>query len=358
MLLLVAFGFGLGMSVIPSLASSSNVSLQVAQPSAQLVTDTERLFANVYNTVSPSVVAIDISQRSPGGGFVPEASGSGFVIDQQGHIVTNNHVVDGADRIEVNFYDGTIVQADVVGVDPDSDLAVIKVDLPADRLHPVTFADSNQLVIGQQTLAIGSPFGERWTLTSGIISALNRTIQGLAGYQIGAVIQTDAAINPGNSGGPLLNMQGQVIGVNSQIYSQTRSNSGVGFAVPSNLVRRVVTALISKGRVDYSYLGISSHSGDVDLDLINEYHLPNNIRGVVIESIQPNSPAQQAGLKDRSNNSVDIITSVNDVPITGFDTLIAYLASNTDPGQTVNLSVYRDGKTLSVPLTLGSRPSQ
>lgn len=353
MLLLVVFGFMLGMSMFPGSASTS-VALNVATTRNQLMTDTEKIFADIYNKVSPSVVSIGISVRS-GNGFVPEASGSGFVIDQQGHIVTNNHVVDGADRIEVNFFDGTIVKAAVVGVDPDSDLAVIKVDLPADRLIPVTFADSNQLIIGQQTLAIGSPFGERWTLTSGIISALNRTISGLAGYSIGAVIQTDAAINPGNSGGPLLNLQGQVIGVNSQIVSQTRSNSGIGFAAPSNLVKRVAKELIENGSVTYSFLGITSRQGDVDLDLIEQYNLPNNTRGVVVEQAVADGPAAQAGIRDRTDTSVDIITAIDGVPVTGFDSLIAYLAGNTEPGQTVKLTLFRDGTTSDVSVTLTAR---
>ena len=186
------------------------------------------------------------------------ASGTGFVIDTDGHIVTNNHVVDGADLIEVNFHDGTILEGTVVGLDPDSDIAVLKVDRPASELQPVTFGDSDSLFIGETTLAIGSPFGQRWTLTTGIVSALGRTIQGLDQYSVGSVIQTDAAINPGNSGGPLLDLDGEVVGMNSQIASQSRSNAGIAFSIPSNLVKRVAQQLIDNGQVNYSYLGISS----------------------------------------------------------------------------------------------------
>lgn len=350
------FGFVLGTVALPSMATGSQVTLQVAPTGNQLITDEERIYANVYNQVSPSVVSINISSRnSATNTFDPESLGTGFVIDQQGHIVTNFHVVDQGDRIEVNFIDGTITRAEVVGLDADSDLAVIKVDLPAAQLKPVVFDNSDELIIGQRTLAIGSPFGERWTLTSGIISALGRQIEGLGGYSIGAVIQTDAAINPGNSGGPLLNLEGNVIGVNSQIISRTRSNSGISFAIPSNLVLRVARELIEKGSVAYSFLGITSRSGDVDLNLIEQYGLPNNTRGVVVAGTTPGGPAATAGLQSLTNNSVDIITAINGQSVTSFSTLISYLSINTSPGETVNLTVLRDGQLVNVPLTLGTR---
>ena len=190
-LLLVVFGFLLGTAVLPGLATGARANLQVAETSNQLITESEQIFADVYNRVSPSVVSISISQRNAGTNtFIPESLGTGFVIDTDGHIVTNYHVVEGGDRIEVNFFDGTITLGEAVGLDPDSDLAVVKVDLPQDRLHPVTFADSNELIIGQQALAIGSPFSQRWTLTTGIISALDRRIDGLrqkAGVRTGCV---------------------------------------------------------------------------------------------------------------------------------------------------------------------------
>ncbi|MBC7809815.1 MAG: trypsin-like peptidase domain-containing protein [Burkholderiales bacterium] len=376
---LVAFGFVMGTALISDTAASSGSStvlmpqqaLQTPIPldSPALVTDTERLFADIYNRVSPSVVSINVvataGQDSPfSDSGLAFGSGSGFVIDQQGYIVTNNHVVDGAQDIEVNFFDGTIVRGEIVGLDPDSDLAVLRVDLPADRLHPVTFADSNQLVIGQTTLAIGSPFGQRWTLTSGIVSALDRTIEGLGRFSIGSVVQTDAAINPGNSGGVLLNLQGQVIGVNSQIISRSNSSSGIGFAIPSNLVQRVSRELIADGEVDYSYLGIVG--GDVDLAMIEAASLPNNLRGVVIEQAEAGGPASAAGLRNASNfvnvnglerpRSVDIVTAIDGIPVAGMSSLISYLASNTIPGQSVNLTVYRDSQQVVVPVVLGARP--
>jgi 2-alkenal reductase len=327
------------------------------------VTETERFVSDIYNRVSPSVVSISVVGSNDRLGTFG-ASGTGFVIDTQGHIVTNNHVVDGADQIEVNFLDGTIVEGKVVGLDPDSDLAVLQVDLSADKLVPITFGDSDALFIGETTLAIGSPFGERWTLTTGIVSALGRTIQGLTNYSVGAVIQTDAAINPGNSGGPLLNLNGEVIGVNSQIASDSRVSAGVGFAIPSNLVKRVSTELITDGRVNYSFLGISS-GPEVSLTLIKALNLPNNLQGVVVTDVNPQGPAGQAGLQSPGNirvingeqvpSSADIITAIDGQRITGMSGLVSYLASKTIPGQTVNLTVWRDGQEISIPVTLGSR---
>ncbi|MBZ0292635.1 MAG: trypsin-like peptidase domain-containing protein, partial [Anaerolineae bacterium] len=335
------------------------------------LTDDEQRLARLYEQISPSVVSINVvAQESGSSSLFPEeegfafGSGSGFVIDQQGHIVTNNHVVDGATRIEINFYDGTLTRGEIVGVDPDSDLAVLQVDLPSENLHPVMFGNSNNLVIGQSAIAIGSPFGERWTLTTGVISALDRRITGLNNYAIGSVIQTDAAINPGNSGGPLFNLNGEVIGVNSQIRSRTRSNSGIGYAIPSNLVQRVANEMLTSGRVNYSYLGISGD--DVNLALIETLDLPNNTRGVVVDRVEPGGPAAQAGLRNPGNrqivegssvpSSADIITAINGEAITDFSALIGYLASNTRPGDTVNLTVLRDGQAVQLSLTLSSRP--
>ncbi len=339
---------------------------------SDLAQTVDTTYTQVYNQVSPSVVSINVVARQPNTGFfngqdnTVVGTGSGFVIDTDGHIVTNNHVVDGATSIEVNFFDGTLARAQVVGNDPDSDLAVLKVDLPAEKLHPVTFANSDELVIGQPVLAIGSPFGERWTLTSGIVSALDRTIQGLTNFSIGGVIQTDAAINPGNSGGPLLDLQGNIIGVNSQIMSDSRSSSGVGFSIPSNLVQRVAKQLIDNGKVSYSYLGI--RGGDVTLDLIETLGLADDQRGVVVAEVSTGGPAAQAGLQapgamkqvngQQIPTKLDIITAINGQPLTGIEDLISYLARNTAPGDTVKLTVLRDGKdTLDLGATLTPRPT-
>ncbi len=247
----LAFAAGSSTASIQAAGQASTSSQVAAEITPQFVTDSERILHELYSRLAPSVVSINVVARASGtttgqtlpqqqGEQLVEGTGTGFVVDTAGHIVTNNHVVEGATRIEVNFYDGRIVRAEIVGLDPDSDLAVIQVQgVPAENLHPVTLGDSESLYVGQEVVAIGSPFNQPWTMTTGIISALDRSIRGLTQFSIGSVIQTDAAINPGNSGGPLLNLQGEVIGVNSQIMSESRSNSGIGFAIPSNLVQRV-----------------------------------------------------------------------------------------------------------------------
>jgi S1-C subfamily serine protease len=294
-------------------------------------------------------------------------SGSGFVIDTAGHIVTNAHVVQGASRIEVMFHDGTQARAEIVGIDTGSDVAVIQVtDVATEKLLPITWGNSDTLDIGQEVLAIGSPFNQRWTLTQGIISALDRTIPGLTQFSTGGVIQTDAAINPGNSGGTLLNMAGEVIGVNSQIRTSSGSSSGVGFAIPSNLVQRVANELISKGFVEYSYLGISG--GDVSLSVIEQFNLANDFRGVLVSEAVAGGPADRAGVMNAGDTELvdglpvpqtaDIITAINGEPVTGIADLIGYLANNTKPGDTVKLSVLRNGtESLELEARLTPRPS-
>ncbi|MBN1565990.1 MAG: trypsin-like peptidase domain-containing protein [Anaerolineae bacterium] len=339
--------------------------------SANAAVPTDEVFSTVYEQVSPSVVSISVVARQSGTGVFGQdqevsATGTGFVLDTAGHILTNNHVVDGATEIDVSFVDGTLANAEIVGLDPDSDLAVIQVDLPENdlnELQPVTFGDSNALQIGQTVLAIGSPFGQRWTLTSGIVSATGRSIQGLTDFSIGGVIQTDAAINPGNSGGPLLDLEGHVIGVNSQIISSTNSSAGIGFAIPGNLAQRVAQKLIENGFVDYSYVGISGR--DVYLPLIKAFNLPNDTQGVVVASVSAGGPANRTGLKDPvfateedANNargvpqSVDVITAINGEPLSGISELISYLAASTEPGQIVTLTILRLSNESSEELTL------
>jgi 2-alkenal reductase len=350
----LTLGIAIGTTVSSTQAGIGAVIPQVAI-GTELLTETERVFAEVYKNVAPSVVSINVTFRTSNA-RTGSSSGSGFVVDTQGHIVTNYHVVEGANQIEVNFFDGTITRATTVGLDPDSDLAVIKVNLPSDRLRPVVMGNSNTVQVGQTTLAIGNPYSKEWTLTSGIISALNRRIIGLNSYSIGGVIQTDAAINPGNSGGPLLNLRGEVIGVNSQITTESGSNTGIGYAIPSNLVSKVMRSLIDNGRISYSFLGISSRQ--IDLSLIETYRLPNNLRGVAVLEVQRGFPAAQAGLRGLSSSSVDVITAINGVPVRNFDELIGWLAINTNPNDNITLTIYRDGQYYSVPVTLTERPSR
>jgi len=348
---------------------------------AQDVQTGDHAFADIYNRISPSVVAISVEKAGPvSSGVVPGSNsplplpqdtqpqrglGSGFVMSKDGYIITNAHVVEGETQMEVDFNDGTLARARVIGTDPDSDIAVIQVqDVPAEKLFPVTFANSDDLYIGQSVLAIGSPFGELWTLTTGIISGRDRVIQGLTNYSIGGVIQTDAAINPGNSGGPLLDMTGDVVGMNSQIASASGSGSGVGFAIPSNLIQRAAQDLIDKGFVEYSYLGISG--GDVTLNVIEALKMPNDTRGVVVGDVSAGGPADRAQLHaaqsdstsvDAKLTSADIITSINDHPLRGMADLISYLASDTKPGDKVTLTILRDGKdVMKIEVTLTPRP--
>ena len=296
--------------------------------------------------------------------FYRQGLGSGFVIDTEGHVVTNYHVIQGASRMEVAFRDGTLTRAEVIGGDPESDIAVLKLSALPENVRPLTFADSSALYVGQPVLAIGSPFGQDWTLTTGIVSALGRTISsGYTSFSISSAIQTDAAINPGNSGGPLLDINGNVIGVNAQIISSARASAGVGFAIPANLVQKVVNALIETGEVKYAWLGISGQS--LNLDLIEALELPADQRGVLVDQVTAGGPARAAGL--RGNDSVvqyqgqqlrvggDIITAVNGEPIRFMDDLITYLVENTEPGDQITLTVLRGAETLELEVTLGER---
>ncbi|HVU13851.1 MAG TPA: trypsin-like peptidase domain-containing protein [Phototrophicaceae bacterium] len=387
MLLVVAMmAFVVGTAVV-STSAQGNVTWPVTTPqpvdTSGAVLQSDQTYSQIYNQIGPSVVSINVvlntadnsafqqeQQQNPFGqnnqGGLAEATGTGFVIDTNGDIVTNNHVVQGATEIQVNFFDGSIYRGQLVGADPDADLAVIKVNRPASDLHPVTFGDSDKLFIGEGVAAMGSPFNQPWTLTTGIISALDRQIQSLGQFNIGSVIQTDAAINPGNSGGPLIDLKGEVVGVNSQISTNSGSGSGVGYAIPSNLVKRVAQALIQNGKVSYSYLGISGT--DMDLDIMEAMNLPNDARGVVVATVEQGGPAAAAGLQAASNiktvnglqvpTSADIITAVNGTPITSMEALIAYLASDTKPGDTIQLTVVRNGtQQLTIPVTLTARPS-
>jgi 2-alkenal reductase len=302
-----------------------------------------------------------------------QALGSGFFWDTGGYIVTNNHVVDGATKIEVTTSDGTTVPGTIVGQDPYSDLAVIKVDLPASEIHPVTMGDSTQVKVGEIAIAIGNPYGFEGSMSIGNISGLGRDLPSSqvdqnsgATYSIPDVIQTDASINPGNSGGVLVNIEGQVMGVTSAIESNSGSSSGVGFAIPAEIVSKVVPSLISSGTYSHPYLGISGT--DMSPDVAQAMNLPSDTRGALIEQVSPGGPAADANLQ-ASNTTVtingvqgtvggDIITAIDGQTINSMSDIIAYLASHTQVGQSVTLTILRDGKTQNVQVTLGSRPSQ
>lgn len=358
----------------------------LAAPKFASLADLESAYENIYSQVSPSVVSIDVVESSsttlppnhpttpnfPPSGIPQMAAGSGFVWDTQGNIVTNNHVVAGATQIDVTFFDGTTAAAKIVGTDPDSDLAVIKVSVPANQLHPIKAGDSTQVKVGQIAIAIGNPFSEQNTMTTGIISALgrslpagDRTTQGPS-YSIPDVIQTDAPINPGNSGGVLLDAQGQLIGVTSAIESGSGSSSGIGFAIPSAIVQKVIPALITSGRFQHPYLGISGTT--LTPTLAQAMGLKSEQRGALVVDLTANGPAAKAGLRGstqkttvnglQANIGGDVITSFEGQAVKSFDDLVAFLARNGQVGQPVTVTVLRDGNLQDVKITLSARPAQ
>jgi 2-alkenal reductase len=319
----------------------------------------------LYRQVNPAVVNI-ITYADQGSFQTSSGQGSGFVYDNQGRIVTNSHVVHGADAIEVVFSDNTTLAADLVGEDLHSDLAVIQVsELPA-GVQPLPLGDINEVAVGQTVVAIGNPFGLGGTLTRGVVSALGRSIPALTAFSIPQAIQTDAPINPGNSGGPLLNLRGQVIGVNAQIETGdgSRVNSGVGFAIPVSIVERVIPSLIENGEYQWGWLGVVG--GTINPTMIEAMNLPVQ-KGAYISQIVQNGPADQAGLRGSTDQIVvdgrrteiggDIIVAINGQPVSSFDDILIYIALNTQPGQDVILTILRDGKMQDVKVTLRPRPS-
>jgi S1-C subfamily serine protease len=330
------------------------------------VTDLEARIADVYREAGSSVV--NITSRSVSYDFffnpIPrQGSGSGFFYDTQGHIVTNYHVIADADELQVTLADGQTVPAQIVGSDPSNDLAVIKVDLPAGSIRPLPIGDSTQVYVGQFVLAIGNPFGLERTLTFGIVSALGRVIESPNQRFIGEVIQSDVAINPGNSGGPLLNLTGQVIGVNSAILSPSGANAGIGFAISARTVQRVVPVLIRDGRYPHPSLGvrvIELTPQRAALFRRAGVQLPD--QGLLIAELVANGPAARAGLRgpDRlarvGNVSLplggDVIVAINNQPITTSQDLIVYLETQTQVGETVQVKVLRDGREQVLPVTL------
>ncbi|NIM95153.1 MAG: PDZ domain-containing protein [Anaerolineales bacterium] len=332
----------------------------------------------LYASVNPGVVTIWIFADigAPHDSSTPIGQGSGFVIDKDGHIVTNQHVIAGAEEIEVDFPSGYRAWASLVGEDLDSDLALLKINAPEEYLYPLALGDSNLVRVGDFVVAIGNPFGLSGTMTVGVISAIGRTLDSEhaapsgGAFTAGAIIQTDAAINPGNSGGPLLNLQGEVIGVNRAIRTETFStsgdavNSGVGFAVPVNIVRRVVPSLISNGSYDYPYLGVSSLSGDaLNLPTLELLGLPDNARGAYVTCVTPNGPAERAGIIGATSCDAigiekggDLIVAIDGQRIVDFSDLLTYLIMETAPGDEITVTVLRDGEEVDIVLTIGARP--
>jgi S1-C subfamily serine protease len=328
----------------------------------EVALDLESMLIDLYEMANPSVVQILVYVAA--GRQTPLGSGSGFVYDEAGRIVTNHHVVEGGNLLEVVFSDGSRRRAEIVGQDRDSDLAIIEVESLPPGVQPLPLGDSNALRVGQLAVAIGSPFGRAGSMTLGIVSALGRTlvtpqvVEGVLtpGYALPQVIQTDAPINPGNSGGPLLNLQGEVIGVNSAIATATGIGSGVGFAVPVNAVRLIAPALITEGSYTYPYLGIAYD--DLSLADLEAQGMPDR-PGVHVIRVVADEAADRAGVRPFSpatGRLGDLIIAIDDQEVRDGNDLISYLVFETSVGQTVQLTIVRDGDMLTIPLTLGARP--
>ena len=357
-----------GLPSVPQVQPTAVVHINATPPALPTPVDpseVESTLEALYVQVLPGVVSIRTGT----------AEGSGFVYDGDGHVVTNQHVVEGTSEVEVAFASGFKAYGTVIGSDTDADIAVIKIDAPADQLHPLALGDSHALNVGEQVVAIGNPFGLSGTMTLGIVSALGRTqtshVDPETGgsYSTADIIQTDAAINPGNSGGPLFNLKGEVVGINQSIRTETFNeqtgnavNSGVGFSISINLVKRVVPFLIRDGKYEYPYLGISS-ARELNLAAIEALGL-NTYTGAYVTQVTPGGPADEAGIRGGSKPTGlgdlqaggDVITAVDGQPVATFDDLLAYLTTNKSPGETAVLTILRDGQTMDVTVTLGTRP--
>jgi S1-C subfamily serine protease len=359
-------------------ADDSGSTVTVSQPLAAPVASTEESDGNLVNQIyrrDGQGVAFISATRGDGesSGINPfgepegggTATGSGFLVDTEGHVITNSHVVEGADEVEVKLGSSeTSYEAEVVGTDPATDVALLKVDAPDDRLHPLQLGDSSKVEVGEPVVAIGNPFGLDRTVTSGIVSALQRQIQAPNGFSISHVIQTDAAINPGNSGGPLIDSTGSVIGINSQIQTGGTSsgNVGIGFAVPINTAREVVREIEENGEVKHAYLGVTG--GSITPDLAKALKLSIE-RGVLVNEVVKGGPADEAGLRGGDTSATiegakfelggDVITEVDGERVTGMEDVINAVNS-ASPGEKMELTVDRDGKSKKIAVMLGVRP--
>lgn len=343
------------------------------------------LLRSIYAAVNPSVVNLSVLSFSsnipqqqlfplptpPSGpnpeSLIPQGQGSGFVWDYEGHIVTNAHVVEGADQVQVSFWDGTVSVAEVIGLDGHSDLAVIKIDPTGYDLRPVARGNLDEVEVGDRVVTIGNPFGYAGTMTSGIVSAIGRSIPALTTFSIPEAIQTDAVINPGNSGGPMLNQRGEVIGVNAQIRVSNMSNTGIGFAIPITIVERVIPGLIRDGRYQHAYIGISGNTfSPICAEALN---LSAELRGAYVVSVLGGTPAARAGLRGGSepaNSNLigvcpdrrggDLITAINGEPVRQFDDILIYLTRYTSPGDEITLTILRGGNVRDLTVRLAPRP--
>jgi putative serine protease PepD len=362
----LVLGAGAGAVAYSTFGSdSTTVIRQVRVPSSEPAAQTTPLtVGQVYKDAYRGVVEITVTsdQASPlGGQQAQRAQGSGFVIDNSGHIATNDHVVEGAKSVSVQFWNGSTYKATVVGTDPSTDLGVIKVDAPDSILHPLQFGDSDSVQVGDTAVAIGSPFGLEETVTSGIVSALHRQMEAPNNFTINDSIQTDAAINHGNSGGPLLNIDGDVIGVNSQIRSDSGGSDGVGFAIPSNTVKSIADTLIGSGKVEHAYLGISVQ--EIPGSVADQLKL---VAGVEVATVRAGTPAKNAGLRGATGSKTidgqsyptggDVVTAIDGQKVTSSEDVQQAIDAH-QPGDTVKVTYWRNGDSHTVDVKLATRPT-
>ena len=341
--LVIAAGTGAATYAALDDGGTNAVAPSSSSGTAQTVKDGALTIGQVYDRTNASVVEITVTTQAPAdgpmGSGTAQAQGSGFVYDSSGHVITNAHVVDGAESAKVRFADGKSYDATVVGVDASTDLAVLKVEAPSSALHPLELADSSQAAVGDVVVAIGSPFGLENSVTTGIVSALGRSMKAPNGYTITGSIQTDAAINHGNSGGPLLDLDGKVVGVNAQIESESGGNDGVGFAIPSSTVKSIVTQILEDGSVQHAYLGVSVTAA------------ADGTAGAQLAEVRSGTPAAEAGLQ-----AGDVLTAVDGDAVSSAAALQSAIDAKK-PGDRVILDYLRDGAHRTVTVTLGTRPS-
>jgi S1-C subfamily serine protease len=377
----VSSQYDLGHKIPPSTiiaqgGESADSSPNVTTNSVQMTNNDSLALTDLFEETQQSVVQVSgiSSEDNP---FFGASLGSGFIYDNSGHIITNFHVIAGSnpDDISITFIDGTVYRARVVGTDQYSDLAVLHVedDVPADKVIPLPLGNSSALRVGQEVVAIGNPFGLSGSMTEGIVSGLNRLIPvyqdpfsdvAAPAFSIPDVIQTDAAINPGNSGGPLLNMQGQVVGINSAIFSTTGGFAGVGFAVPSNTITKIAPILIERGAFEHPWLGVSGI--DMTPEIAEAIGL-GEPRGFLVIEAAPGGPADAAGVQGGNTPAQlagreivlggDVILAIDDRDVRKIDDVLGYLQQATQVGETVTLTVWRDGQIMDIGVTLGARPS-
>ena len=333
----------------------------------QLLKAKESQLNTIYSTSLPSIVHIKVRQTVQGFFQNQERTGegSGFIWDTEGNIVTNYHVVASASIVDVEFADGSQFPAAVIGLDPNSDLAIIKVNPNGKILTALNLGDSTNVKVGNHTIVIGSPFGQEFSMSSGIVSAIKRTVPSQnTRFSIPNVIQTDAAINPGNSGGPLMDIEGNVIGINSQIISRSGVNQGIGFAIPINSVKKIIPTLIKGEKFEYPYIGITGM--DLNTNLKKALEIDSEIKGVMIVDVVKGSPADLGGLSGYtgsvSDNDTsypsggDILTAINTIPIKSMSDLLTLLFSDYSPGDSVTFTILRDSSSFDLDITLISRP--